>query len=173
MFVVKRMPSVHLTLVGVIVAIAFCHATSASAKKIAGYVEKVWIFPGRITIHAKLDTGAKTSSLNAAEIETFRKMSEDWVRFTIEGRTGRRITIERPVVRTVKIKRHFDKQQKRPVVELDICLDNLIKRTEVNLVDRSGFNYQMLIGRRFLKGEFLVDPASSFQLQPSCGIKHD
>ena len=158
----------HLTLVGFIVVIASYYASLTQAKETAGYVERVWIFPGPITTDAKLDTGAKTSSLNAREIETFRKREEDWVRFTVEERVGRQIIIERPVVRTVNIKRHFGKQQTRPVVELDICLGNRIKRTEVNLVDRRGFNYQMLVGRSFLMGDFLVDPESKFQLQPSC-----
>jgi hypothetical protein len=42
------------------------------------------------------------------------------------------------------------------------------KEVEVNLEDRRKFNYQILIGRSFLKKSFLVDASATFTLQPSC-----
>ncbi len=75
---------------------------------------------------------------------------------------------ERRVERTVTIKRHLGESQERPVIRLGVCLKNTYRETEVNLTDRSGFNYQMLIGRRFLKDEFVVDPGETATSKPDC-----
>lgn len=38
-----------------------------NAVPVAGWIERVVLFPGGLTLSAKLDTGAKTSSTNAAD----------------------------------------------------------------------------------------------------------
>ena len=52
---------------------------------------------------------------------------------------------------------------------LSICLGAILKTAEVNLIDRAGFDYPMLIGRSFLGEDFLVNPGERFLLEPSCG----
>lgn len=146
-------------------------AREATPKLIAGYVENTIVFPGKLKIHAKLDTGAENSSLNAQDIEHFRRGEADWVRFSVTNDEGETVSFERPVIRTAKIKRHAAKKQERPVISLGICLDSIYKDVEVNLIDRSGFSYQMLIGRSFLEGDFLIDPEHRFMLQSSCEVK--
>ena len=49
-----------------------------------------------------------------------------------------------------------------------ICLGSHYMETDVNLVDRSNFDYQMLIGRNFLAGNVLIDPASTYVAEPAC-----
>jgi hypothetical protein len=56
----------------------------------------------------------------------------------------------------------------RPVIRLGICLGNVYKEVEVNLQDRSKFNYQMLIGRSYLKNSFLVDASATFTVETNC-----
>ena len=68
-----------------------------------------------------------------------------------------------------EIKRHFGKKQLRPVVHIGLCLGSNYKITEVNLVDRSGFNYQLLVGREYLKSNSIVDPSVAYQKEPDCG----
>lgn len=140
----------------------------ANDKTIAGYVEKVKIYPGKLLFHAKLDTGARNSSINAENIEEYTNDGEDWVRFDVVNRNKRRITLEMPLVREAKIKRHFGKKQHRPVVKLGICLGSTFKEVDVSLVDRQGFLYEMLIGRSYLKHDFLIDPSKSYTKTPSC-----
>ena len=53
---------------------------------------------------------------------------------------------------------------------LGICLGNVYKEVEVNLEDRSKFNYQLLIGRSYLKNSFLVDASATFTLKPNCQV---
>ena len=57
----------------------------------------------------------------------------------------------------------------RPVVAIKICLGSTVKEVEVNLVDRSGFGYPILIGRSFLAGDFLVDASREGIAPLNCG----
>ena len=134
----------------------------------AGWIEKAMVYPQQITLHAKLDTGAKTSSLHAAEPQFIERGNDSWVRFDVTNRDGDSVTIEAPVVRHTKIKRHFGGSQTRPVIILDLCIGNVRKSEEVNLVDRTGLNYQLLIGRKFLEGALLVDSGATYSLSPDC-----
>lgn len=137
-------------------------------KRVVGWVERVAIFPGDLVVRARIDTGAKTASLNCGCINRFKRNGHEWVRFTVVNSKGNSISLEREVLRTVAIRRHFGATQKRPVIRLGLCLAGVYKEVDVNLVDRSGFNYQMLIGRNFLKEGFLVDPARTYLSSPRC-----
>jgi hypothetical protein len=140
----------------------------AAEKRIVGWIEIISIYPGNIKIKAKLDTGARNSSLNAQNLERFKRNGETWVRFDLRNFKNRLDTFEAKIMRTVKIKQIGQEADIRPVIKLGICIGNTYKEVEVNLVDRSGFNYQMLIGRSFLKGLFIVDPGLTFTIKPNC-----
>lgn len=135
---------------------------------VAGWIEKVKIYPGALIIKAKLDTGAKNSSLNAKIVEQFEQGGHPWVRFEVYDHRGKKITLEKKIRRIAKIKLRSRKIQERPVVKLGICLGQIYKEVELNLVDRSYFNYQMLLGRSFLAGAFLVDSGTTFNTKPDC-----
>jgi hypothetical protein len=133
-----------------------------------GWLEKVRIYPENLIIHAKLDTGARNSSLNAPHVHLFKRQGESWVRFDVTDRLGKTATLQRKVRRITKIKQHDRPSDLRPVVRLSICLGDTFKVVEVNLRDRSDFNYQMLIGRSFLKEDFVVDASVKFTKRPKC-----
>ena len=90
------------------------------------------------------------------------------MRFNLKNWKGRTVSFEAKVVRMATIKQHDAQSLIRPVIQLGICLGSVYKEVEVNLEDRSKFNYQLLIGRSFLKKSFLVDSSATFTLQPSC-----
>ena len=142
--------------------------TIASEPIRAGWVENAVLYPHKIMLHAKLDTGARTSSIDARDPEYITRDGENWVRMSITNRDIETVIIEAPIVRHSKIKRHFGKSQTRPVILLDLCIGNVRKKEEVNLVDRRGMNYELLIGRNFLKDEFLIDPGATYSLSPDC-----
>jgi len=148
-------------------------ATKAKAPRtgrpVVGWIENALIEPGGLLIRAKLDTGARTSSLNAPDYKMFDRDGEPWVRFTVINREGKSIEYERKVVRSARIKRIQGPSQVRPVVLLTVCIGNVRGETEVNLVNRQGFNYQMLIGRRFLARRLAIDPARTLTSNPDCG----
>jgi hypothetical protein len=141
--------------------------------QMAGWVENVSIFPGNLKIKAKLDTGARNSSLNAKSIEEFERDGENWIRFKLKNWKGRTESIEARLIRTAIIKQHGIESARRLVIRLGICLGNVYKEVEVNLEDRSKFNYQMLIGRSYLKNSFAVDSSATFTVEPNCRTNID
>jgi len=162
----RRLSAVLLA-AGFLVAPVFATA-NAEAKQIVGWIEKVRIYPGDLLIQAKLDTGAKTSSLNCDCMNFFERNGVEWVRFSLTNDDGAMVSLEREIYRNSRVKRHFGENQERPVVKLGLCLGNVYQEVEVNLVDRSGLNYQMLIGRTALQGHFAIDPAATYTTKPRC-----
>jgi hypothetical protein len=140
----------------------------ASGEVIAGYIEMARLYPGDILIEAKLDTGARNSSLHATGISEFIRSGQNWVRFTVTDYNKKKITLERRLSRVVEIKRHKGKYQRRPAVKMGICLGGVYKVVEVNLVNRSRFRYKLLVGRSFLGKSILVDSALKHLLKPTC-----
>jgi hypothetical protein len=143
-------------------------ASPLAAKDVVGWVEHVRVYPGNVIVTAKVDTGAKTSSLDCECIDPLTIDGEPWVSFSVKSESGKVVSLKKPVLRIAKIKRHFGEQQQRYVIKLGICLGSVYREEEVTLVDRSGFNYPMLIGRTFLKKDFLVDPHDTYVTHPYC-----
>ena len=130
------------------------------------------------TLQAKMDTGALTASLSAKNIETFTRDGEPWVRFQLATKGASDKVYEHKVARISKIKNRADEDDdkeepasaKRPVVDLEMCLGSVKRTVEVNLTDRSSFNYPLLIGAKALR-EFnaAIDPAKRFTAgKPAC-----
>lgn len=142
-------------------------APSAGQIKI-GVVETVMIYPGNLRVSAKIDTGALSSSVDASNIQPFRKDGKEWVRFVLHGDENALRRVELPVERTVRIRRAGAPMQRRYVVKIGVCLGPYYKMAEVNLVAREGLKYRMLIGRAFMTGHFVIDPGASFLTRPSC-----
>ena len=140
----------------------------ASGLATAGWIEKAVLLPHNISLHAKLDTGARTSSINAPDPDYFERDGKKWVRFRVTNKDIESVMIEAPVVRDSNIKRHFGEKQTRPVISLQICIGHVLKNVEVNLVDRSGLNYQLLVGRNYLEDSYLVNSGSTYVLSPDC-----
>lgn len=153
--------------VGLVLALCSLQGIASELAR-SGWIEKAVVYPQKIVLHAKLDTGAKTSSINAPDPEYFMRGGEQWMRMNVTNRENKSVLIEAPVIRNAKIKRHFGDSQSRPVIQLDICIGNIRKTEEVNLVDRAGMNYQLLIGRNFLKGALLIDSGATYVLSLDC-----
>jgi len=141
---------------------------STAELPVVGWVERVLVYPGKFEIHAKIDSGAKTSSLNAPDMKIFQRDGAEWVQFMVTNRRGVSQNFEEKVVRISKIRRHGGQIQRRPVVMMGICVGRVYRVTQVNLIDRRNFNYQMLIGRRFMAGNVVVDPGKTFITKPDC-----
>jgi len=141
---------------------------TAVAKEVVGWVEMAMIQPGNLEVRAKVDTGAETTSLHCECFSTYQRDGKEWVRFTVANWREEKVEMEREVVRRTKIKRHFGGSQERLVISLPICLGGILKEREVNVVDRSGLEYQLLIGRNFLAGDFVVDPGAQYLQSSAC-----
>jgi hypothetical protein len=151
-----------------ILVVVFAAPACAQNKQLVGWIEKVRVYPGDLIIHAKLDTGAKSSSLGVSYFDKFKRNGKTWVSFELTDRNGKKAYFEKVVEKTARIKRHGRQYQRRPVIRLGICLGSVYKEVQVNLVDRSEFIYPMLIGRSFMEGLFVVDPSDKFTTKPQC-----
>jgi hypothetical protein len=133
-----------------------------SAKITVGAVEDVILNPWGIGILARIDTGADLSSLDARDIVVRNNI----VDFKLGKRYGG-VQLQLPVVEWRHIQTAMG-TEKRPVVEISICLGSKQLRLLATLKDRSEMIYPFLVGRSALSGNFLVDPSLSRTAQPVC-----
>ncbi|HKK04473.1 MAG TPA: RimK/LysX family protein [Gammaproteobacteria bacterium] len=140
----------------------------AAPSPVAGWVETAYLVDHGLSLDAKLDTGAATSSLDAGIYETFSRGGRAWVRFTLKGNNQRRATIETPVLRTAHIRRAGTGLESRPVVLLRLCIAGRTADAEFTLADRAGMAYPLLVGRSFLAGRLAVDSGKTFTGASAC-----
>jgi len=129
-----------------------------------GEAEKVRLTPPDRVFHARMDTGATTSSLDARDIEPFEREGNPWVRFKVaDPENGSLYEMEQPVIRYVRIiQPAMTERDRRPVVKLQIQLGRIQVIEEFTLVDRRDLRYQVLIGRNILRDLIVVDVAQKF-----------
>ncbi len=137
---------------------------SADEKIVVGWLERVYLPEYGFALRAKIDTGAKHSSIHAVDVEYIEneKAEGSRVRFKTMYREGRYRIIEADVLREVEIRKSNLISRTRPEIELEICLAGVRKRIRVNLADRGGMNYRMILGRKALEGDFMVDVSKKF-----------
>ena len=156
----------------------------ATVPETLGFVEWVVMNDTGLRLKARLDTGAKTSSLHAVNVEGFEQDGQKWVKFQIpladhkdhpvddESNIDQEeiiLELERPVERTVLIKRKGAPSQRRYVVMMDFCIAGTSHETQFSLTDRGNFSYPVLLGRRFMRDDnILIDSADSFIAKKEC-----
>lgn len=128
---------------------------------IVGGVETLHIIPFDMPFHARMDTGAETSSVDAFNIRPFERDGKKWISFDIKNRKDGTVKhFEKPVKRKTTIVRTGE-EERRYVVHLDIKMGGKLIDAEFSLNDRSKFEYQVLIGRNIINGRFIIDPSIS------------
>lgn len=139
------------------------HADSKNNQIVLGGIEKVFLDPPGLVFNARIDTGAKTSSLNAIDMVEFERDGKPYIRFNvIHPETGEKTELTRRIRRYVRIKEHMSESHRRPIVRLRIKLANIDERVNFTLVDRSKFSQQVLIGRNLLQDLAIVDVSKKF-----------
>ena len=146
-----------------------------SEPEILGWLEGAYLQPWGVRVRAKLDSGARTSSIHAERVEVFKKNGADWVRFHFpfgqkEG-YQHGFDIERPLIRQSRVKDHDSPSTMRHIIELDVCVSGKTDTMQFSLADRSNFNYPMIIGRQALAGRYIIDPGRTFMGKRTCPRK--
>jgi hypothetical protein len=163
-----------LVCIAVLVALAAAATAAGAATRdlvILGWVERVHLVDTGITVKAKLDSGAETSSLDARIIKKFRQKGKRWVRFALtDPQSGEEHVLVRERVRTIGVVQHEGSNQVRPTVMLQVCIADRLLDIEVSLIDRSEFSYRLLLGRRALRSFAVIDPGNTNLTQPRCKI---
>ncbi|MBE5073020.1 ATP-dependent zinc protease [Erythrobacteraceae bacterium E2-1 Yellow Sea] len=117
-----------------------------------------------VRIPAKIDTGARTSSLHAEAIERFQQDGQPWVRFelVLDEETGARVTCELPRTDRRRITSSNGQTEIRPIIQTSVEIGSTRFNAEFSLADRSDMKFPCLIGRSALKSRFLVDSGRSY-----------
>ena len=130
----------------------------ASDLVVVGYLARVKLPDWGIdSIIAKVDTGAKTSTIHAENIE---ETEDGHVNFDlILRRKGKNpiVPVNAKVVRKTSVRPSTGKAQNRYVVSTRIVMGGIEKEIEVTLSSRKRMKRRMLLGRQALAGTFLVD----------------
>lgn len=118
-------------------------------------------------IKARVDSGAKTSSIHATHITPFSRNGEDWVKFDVN-----------PLQNNVKVVRHceaklIDKRivksssgyrEQRFVIKTDLKIGEEVFPIEITLANRDSMGFRMLLGREAMVGKMIVDPEEKYLL---------
>lgn len=116
---------------------------------------------------AKIDTGARTSSLHATILEEFERDGATYVRFAVD--------FPQQQVRQVCEAVHIDwrgvtssngSTQLRRIIKTPLRIGSSRFRAEISLADRSDMQFPMLIGRSSLRRRFVVDSGHSWLQSP-------
>ena len=146
----------------------YAYASKEQRKIIVGSEE--WCsFPGIgiPAIKARVDSGAKTSSLHAFNIQQFRRSGENWVSFEVHPLQNDRnavIRCERPIIDKRSVKSSSGITEMRYVVLGELMLGGEKWDIELTLANRDSMGYRMLLGREAMSGRMLVDPEKGFLL---------
>ncbi|TWU57850.1 ATP-dependent zinc protease family protein [Rubripirellula reticaptiva] len=116
-------------------------------------------------IKAKIDTGARSSSLHAFEIEAFDRDGAPWVRFQvhpIQRRDKYSVQCEAPVHDIRNVRSSSGESSIRYVILTSVLWMGETWTVDLTLADRTQMGFRMLVGREAVRGRMLVDPARSY-----------
>ena len=116
-------------------------------------------------IKSKVDTGAKSSSLHAIEIETYTKDDTEYVRFVVPPyqRSDRgAVTCDVPLHDRRVVRSSSGEAAERYVIQTVVRWKGRAWLVDVTLADRTKMAFRMLLGRETLRGRVLVDSDQSF-----------
>lgn len=120
---------------------------------------------GMPSIKAKVDTGARSSSLHAIDVEDFHKEGVDWVRFSVypvQRKTRRVVRVEAQVLEYRSVRSSSGVAAMRPVIVTNVDLLGVIWPVELTLAARDEMSFRMLLGREAFRRRFLVDAGLSY-----------
>lgn len=117
-------------------------------------------------IKAKVDTGARTSALNAQEIKPFEQDGLQWVSFRLRlSHAGNQsIACEMPIHEFRDVTDSGGNTERRPVIRTEVHIGELRSIIDITLTDRSTMRFSMLLGRTALPADASVWPRRSFLL---------
>jgi hypothetical protein len=155
---VPECPSPPKQEVGKVPDIRIAEAKKIDGRVLLGEAEYARVMPGNQILEARIDSGATTTSLHAADIRVFERDGKPWVRFKADNGA----VLELPRVRHVRIKGEGTSFEERQVVMIEVQIGSLRQKIEASLTDRDNYNYPLLIGRNFLRDHTLIDVSRKY-----------
>ena len=108
----------------------------------------------------KIDTGAAISAIHANKIRIIEKLGVQYLAFKLLDK--KHPNFNNKEILTTKfsekrIKNSFGEAENRYLVKLKIKVFDKIYNTSFTLTNRKLMTYPVLLGKKFLKGKFIVD----------------
>lgn len=116
-------------------------------------------------IKAKIDTGARSSSLHALDIQRFEQNGDSFVRFKVPPmqRHGEITVSCQAEIHEERLSRSSSGEAfDRIVIQTPVCWMGETWSVDLALADRSEMGFRMLVGREAVHGRMLVDPSRSY-----------
>ena len=117
------------------------------------------------SIKAKIDTGARTSSLDASEVALFEEEGRTMVRFLVTSGRGDKVKDQictASVVENRNVTNSGGYVEERIVISTKVRIGYFEKEIEITLTQRENMKFRMLLGRTALGNDFQVDVARSY-----------
>ena len=130
-----------------------------------GWLEWAGLPQWRITrLRAKIDTGAKSSSLHVSDMETYQRNGQLRVRFRVHPRQKHdepTVEVDTEVLEERGVRSSNGEIEHRVVVTTHLAIGEMKPYPiVVTLTDRSNMQFRMLVGRQALAARWLVDSGS-------------
>lgn len=113
---------------------------------------------GIFQIEGKIDTGAYTSSIHCENIILANENEKEVLYVTLDLQGGKTLRFEE--FKKKKIKNSFGEMEERYVIKTVFHIGRKSIRSIISLSNRDNMRFPVLIGRRLLKGKFLIDVKS-------------
>src|SRR5437667_2128542 len=111
-------------------------------------------------VKVKIDTGARTSALDVLSYdlrETDSGLVAD-LRLALSRNHPERVTVVSvPVLKIVVVSNSTGVREKRPLIATLVRLGSVTKDVHVTVTNRSRMRFRMILGRKALEGDFVVD----------------
>ena len=118
-------------------------------------------------VKVKVDTGARTSALHAADLLATQEDGCEYVTFTLhplQNNTQVSVSCKAPVKEHRVVKDSSGREETRVVIETEVALGEDRWPIELTLTDRETMGFRMLLGRNAIRSMYYVDPTNSFLL---------
>jgi len=132
---------------------------------VVGWREWVSLPDLGLLLKAKVDSGARTSTLHAFELEEFERDGRDMVRFSIhpiQNNMDQVCVCEAELVDMRMVSDSGGHRELRPVIRTDVALAGQRWPIELTLTARDNMKFRMLLGRTAMQGRITIDPEVSF-----------
>lgn len=126
-------------------------------------------------IKAKVDTGARSSSLHAFEVEVTGEGKHPWIHFKVHPIQRDSVTIVQCKARLHEyryVKSSSGHRELRPIIRTAILLEDETWPIELTLTSRDEMGFRMLLGREAIRGRFVVDPNRSYRCRGLVPRRH-
>ncbi len=124
---------------------------------------------GNLRVKAKIDTGARSSSLHTSHWEAYETDSgEARIRFSLPPASSRFTRsigeYDCPLLEFRTVRNSGGQEESRPFICIPVSLGPHLWKIDLSLTNRQNMLFPMLLGRVATSGRFTVDPASSYKL---------